>query len=122
MVKKGDIITVNQPNVSNTYFVDQVLEEEKCCLVYHPNFPDVFLKKPLTEINKVQANLKNSTEKCLDFSKAFRKYLDYNSSVKLDSLMLYHTVYKRLSPRQKRELSIMCGMIANIYCQHYYNS
>lgn len=114
MIKIGDIVTVQLDNLnaSNTFLVKHI--DTKSALLYHPLFPSILIEKPINEINKVSANLKDSTERSLDFVKKNIGYLDYNSSADLDALCLYFVVKRKLTPKQKRSLSNMAGRIAAI--------
>lgn len=114
-IQPGDIVTLNFENLvsSNTYIVDTVLTS-KTFLLKHPLFPKVLLKAQLHELNIVGANLKDSTERSLDFANNNKKYLDYNTIADLEALCIYFVIKRKLTPKQKQVLSTICGIIASI--------
>ena len=111
---KGKIVTIDFKNqtVSNTYLVHKVLEDT--CLLTHPLFPECLIEKPTRLLDQVAPNIKDSTEKCLDFSTQNKKSLDHNSLGDLDALCAYFVVRRQLTPKQKQTLSCICGNIAEI--------
>ena len=112
-IKPKDLVTVQlDTDVSNTYIVHKIIDGE--ALLHHPLSPEVFILKPLEQLNKVAPNIKSSTERSLDFALYHSKYLDHNSFADLEALSLFYVVRKRLTPRQKNILSSMCGTIACI--------
>lgn len=117
-LKIGDIVTVSFDNLvsSNTFIVKDFNQNE--ALLYHPLFPSVYIKEELNNLNLVAPNIKDSTERGLDFANANRKYLDYNTIADLESLCLYFVVKRKLTPRQKFSLANMCGTIAS----HMFNN
>lgn len=121
-MKTGDLVTLKlDSDASNTYVVVHYLVGKDEYLLEHPTIPGVCISKPREQLNTVQAQLKNSTEKCLDYVKENRDYLGYNDKIQLEELFLYHVVNKKFSPRQKQELATLCGIVANIYCNHDIN-
>ena len=118
-MKVGDIVTLSlEGDASNTYRIVEHLAASDEFILTHPMTPKVCIVRPREQLNTVQANLKNAIEKCLDYVKENQQYLGYNDKIQLEELCLYHVVYKKFSPRQKQELAALCGIIANIYCQH----
>ena len=112
-IKPQDLVTVQLENdVSNTYIVYKVMDDE--ALLYHPLSPEVYIIRKTEQLNKVAPNIKDSTERALDFALFYSKYLDYNSLADLEALSLFYVVRKKLTPKQKNILSAMCGMIACI--------
>ena len=111
---KDNIVTFHfeNPNVSNTYLVFKDLGAT--LLLYHPLFPECLIEKQKTEINKNVPNLKDSTERCLDFSKTNSKYFDYNTLAELEALCLYYVIRRSLTFKQKQILSNICGKVATI--------
>lgn len=110
--KVGEIVTVPLKNqtVSNTFIVDTDLGTE--VLVRHPLAKECFLKFEKTALNTVVANLKDSTERNLDFSRRHQSILDKDSIEDLDALCLSFIVKRKLTPRQKQILSKLNGYIA----------
>lgn len=116
-IKKGDLVTIPlQPNnaASNVFQVARKLDGES--VLNHPLFPDCYIIKNDDELNQAAASMKNHTEKCLEYASKYKKYLDYETSIDLESLCLYFTINRKLSPKQKKALSNICGKIATIYC------
>lgn len=113
-IQTGDVVTIPFENLvsSNTFIVDTVVGDD--ALLYHPLFPKILVKEQVVKLNKVQANLKDSTERSLDFANNNKKYLDYNTTADLESLCTYFVVRRKLTPRQKSLLSSICGKIAGI--------
>ena len=113
-IKKDDIVTKAFENLaaSNTYIVASIDGEN--AFLYHPLYPQIFIKEKVNELNHVQANLKDSTEKSLDFANKNRNLLDYNTQGDLDALCAYFVVSRKLTSRQKQLLSNTCGIIAAI--------
>ena len=112
-IKVHDIVTISFDNLvsSNTFKVKDIIEDE--ALLFHPLFPTVFVKKKLSECNLIAPNLKDSTERGLDFANSNKEYLDYNTIADLESLCLYFVIRRKLTPRQKFTLAKMCGTIAS---------
>lgn len=119
-IKKGDIVTKSFDNVvsSNTYIVDEVIidnsDETSDALLIHPLFPDILVRAKFSELNKVAPNVKDSTERSLDFASNNKKFLDYNTVADLEALCVYFVVRRKITPRQKHMLSSICGTIASI--------
>lgn len=113
-ITKNDIVTCPFDNSvsSNTFVVDEVVGST--AILKHPLLPEVLVRKNLADLNKVGPNLKDSTERSLDFAKNNIKYLDYNTSADLEALCLYFVFKRKLTPRQKGTLSNTCGFIASI--------
>lgn len=115
-MNKGDLVTIpleENNTASNTYIVHAVLEDE--CILSHPLNPDVLIAKPKAILNSVAANMKDSTERSLNFAQKKSKYLDHNTIVDIESLTLYFIVNRKLSARQKSTLSNICGNLASIH-------
>lgn len=115
-MQKGDIVTVeleSNNNSSNTYQVDAVLGEK--AILSHPLSPLIHLFKDVKDLNKVAAQMKDSTERSLMYAFKNKSYLDYNTVADLESLGFYFIVYRRLTSRQKSVLSNICGTISSIY-------
>lgn len=123
MFKKDDLVTVQLDETnkaSNTYIVlGHIVDDEgdatDAVALYHPLHPKCFIIKHISELNKVQANLKDSTERSLEFSMKFQDYLDHNSKGDLEALRLYFVVHRKLTNRQKNNLANICGTIASIH-------
>jgi len=116
-IKQGDLVTIQldkNNTSSNVFKVARKLDDE--CLLNHPLFPDCYIIKKDTDLNQTGPVLKSHTERCLEYAVKFKKHLDYETTAELDSLCLYFTITRSLSPKQKKELSNICGKIASIYC------
>ena len=117
-MKKGDIVTIPlEPNnnASNTYIVYEVLDQ--VALLRHPLNDDILIAKPLPVINTVAANVKDSMERGINFILQNKEIFDYNSLADLEAIILYFIVHRKMSNRQKRTISNLCGVIA----EHYFN-
>lgn len=110
----GDIVTLQFGKLksSNTFLIKDIDNSE--VLLYHPLVPDVYVKEALSKLNLVSANLKDSTERSLDFVKQHTDSLDHNAVADLEAMCMYFVVKRKLTPRQKRNLSQMCGKLASI--------
>lgn len=111
-IQKNSIVTVDLNNSSsNTFIVDTV--EQDSVLLSHPLAPGILIRVSNDQINKTSANLKDSLERGIDYANANRQYLDYNTSADLDSLGMYFTLKRKLTPSQKQVLANICGVIAS---------
>lgn len=110
----GDIVTLQFGKLksSNTFLIKDLGDDE--ALLYHPLAPNVYIKEDVNKLNLVSANLKDSTERSLDFVKQHIESLDHNSVADLEAMCLYFVIKRKLTPRQKRNLSQMCGKLASI--------
>lgn len=110
----GEVVTVKFENAvsSNAYIVDSDCGDT--VLLKHPLFPSCLLRLNKDVLDLVSPNVKDSTERSLDFAKINQKYLDYNTLADHEALCLYFVVRRKLTPRQKNLLSNMCGSIAAI--------
>lgn len=118
-MKPGDIVTVELEETnkaSNTYLVEAI-DGDKAFLT-HPLSPKVFISKKKSELNRVAANLKDSTERAIEFSMKNSNYLDYNTKSYVDALAMVFVVSRKLSNKQKKDLSDICGCIASIKLDH----
>jgi hypothetical protein len=97
-------------DASNTFIVDTV--EEETLLLSHPLTDGILIRVPKSRVNNVAANIKNSTERSIDFANQHRKYIPQPNLHDLDSIGLYFAIYRKLSPLQKKTISNMCGLIA----------
>ena len=111
----GEVVTVRFDDAvsSNAYLVDSD-DGEGTVLLKHPLFPSCLLRFPKSDLDQVAPNVKDSTERSLDFANANAKYLDYNTLADHEALCLYFVVRRKLTPRQKNLLSNICGQIAGI--------
>lgn len=110
----GDIVTVKFDNVvsSNTYIVDSDCGDT--ALLFHPLFPHCLLRYKKDVLDVVSPNVKDSTERSLDFIRKSSSFLDYNTVADHEALCMYFVVRRKLTPRQKSILSNICGTIASI--------
>ena len=114
-MKPGDIVTVEleeNNKASNTYKIEAIVGED--AFLFHPLNPRLFVKKPIRELNKVAANLKDSTERAIEFAVQKADYLDYNTKAYLESIIMAFVTNRKLSNNQKKDLSDICGFIASI--------
>ena len=112
-LKEGDIVTLDfNSDVSNTLEIHKIVDNH--AYLNHPLSPDIFIKKELSTLNKVSPNVKDSTERSLDFVKTNKEYLDYNNKLDLESLCISFIVNRKLTPKQKKILSDLSGKIAEI--------
>lgn len=112
---KNDVVTVRFENTvsSNAYLVDTD-DGNDSVLLKHPLFPECLLRLNRADLDLVAPNVKDSTERSLDFANSNQKYLDYNTLADHEALCLYFVVRRKLTPRQKKLLSDICGSIASI--------
>lgn len=119
MYKKDELVTVQLEDMnkaSNTYIVYGEIGDE--VILYHPLHPKCLIAKSKDELNKVQANLMDSTERSLLFCLKYQEYLDHNIKGDLEALRLYFVLHRSLTNRQKNTLANICGTIASI---HFHN-
>lgn len=111
-IQKNTIVTVDLNNSSsNTFLVDTV--EEHTVLLSHPLAPGILIRVEKGKINRTGANIKDSIERGIDYANSNRHLLDYNTSSDLDSLCIYFTLKRKLTPSQKQVLANICGVIAS---------
>lgn len=112
--KPDEIVTVKFDNAvsSNTYVVDS--DSGDTVLLKHPLFPHCLLRYGKERLDLVSPNVKDSSERALDFVNKNASYLDYNTLADHEALCLYFVVRRKLTPRQKSLLSNVCGVIASI--------
>lgn len=112
-ILKNDIVTVELDNdTSNTFIVDTV--EGETLLLTHPLASGVLIRVPLDQVNKASAKIKDSTERGIDYANANKKYVDYNTGADLESIAIYFTLKRKLTPRQKQTLANICGVVASV--------
>lgn len=112
--ESGEVVTVKFENAvsSNAYVVDK--DDGDTVLLKHPLFPSCLLRYAKSDLDLVAPNVKDSSERSLDFANVNAKYLDYNTLADHEALCLYFVVRRKLTPRQKQFLSNTCGSIAAI--------
>lgn len=111
MIQKGSIVTVDLVNSSsNTFIVDTV--EESTVLVTHPLAKDILMRVAKDKVDTTSANIKDSSERGIDYANQNRQYLDYNSTSDLEAIGIYFALKRKLTPGLKRLLSGICGVIA----------
>ncbi len=111
-IQKDEVVTVNLPTGTNTFIIDTV--EEDSVLVKHPLSGELLLRVSKKNLNRTNANVKDSTERCIDYANANKKFLDYNTSGDLESVGIYFVLKRKLTPRQKQTLANICGVIASV--------
>lgn len=123
MFKKDDLVTVQldeNNKASNTYIVVGHLADmsegvDNTMVLMHPLHKDCMILRKESELNKVQANIKDSTERSLEFAWKNQDNLDHNMKGDLEALRLYFVVNRSLTNRQKTQLANITGTIAAIY-------
>lgn len=111
--EKNSIVTVDLgSSASNTFIVDTI--EDNTVLLSHPLSKGLLLRVSKGIVNKSPANIKDSSERCIDYANYNRNLLDYNTSEDLDSVGMYFAVKRKLTPRQKQTLANICGIIASV--------
>lgn len=117
-LKPGDVVTVKHDDgnteASNTYIIDGLLPNNDVLLMHPLSGPNVLIRVTPDKINIVAANIKDSSERALDFARKQTKYLDYNKAAEIEALALYYVVNRKLTSRQKNGLSAINGYIASI--------
>lgn len=112
-LQKNSIVTVDLGNQSsNTFLVDTV--EQESALLSHPLARGVLIRVALDKINTTSANIKDSSERGIDYANANKNLLDYNTQGDLESVGIYFALKRRLTPRQKQTLANICGIIASV--------
>jgi hypothetical protein len=112
-IQKNSIVTVDLGNQSsNTFLVDTV--EENTVLLTHPLAKGLLIRVDKNKLNTTATNLKDSSERCIDYANANKSYLDYNTSLDLEAIGIYFALRRKLTPRQKQTLSNICGIIASV--------
>lgn len=119
MIKEGHLVTIKQDknhDVSNTYIVVRVFDDS--VLLEHPLAPKCLLLKGREEVDVDLALMKSPVEKCLDYASKGRINLGYTGQADLDSLCYYYVLNKKITPKQRHEISLMCGKLAAIELCH----
>ena len=110
-IRKGKIVTLDLSNsASNTFLVDT--DEGETILLTHPMASGVLIRVQRESLDLVGANLKDSTERCIDYANINKKYLDYNMVCDVEAIGMYFMVKRKLTPQLKSVLSNVCGKIA----------
>ena len=118
MFKKDDLVTIrlkDNVNASNTYIVAGILKDEPVAILYHPLHPSCLIARNFAELNKIQANGKDATERLLEFALIRQDELDHNMRGDLEALRLFYVINKTLTNHQKSQLSAIAGNLASIY-------
>lgn len=117
-LKTGDVVTVKHDDsnteASNTYIIDTVISDNELLLSHPLSGSNVLIRVTSDKINVVAANIKDSSERALDFARKNTKYLDYNKVAEIEALALYYVVNRKLTSKQKNGLSAINGYIASI--------
>lgn len=112
-LKPDDIVTFEiTKGASNTFILDGVLDG--VAYLRHPLNKECVVKALRCDLNQIASVLKDDTERCLDFAKNNKEYLDFNTVGDLDALCLYFVYKRQLTPKQKSTVSNICGIIASI--------
>ena len=114
---QNDVVTVQMGATvaSNVFKVDT--DEGPTALLTHPLMPGhVLIRVDKSLINTVVSNLKDSTERCIDYANMNKDLLDYNTLGDIQSISILFALRRNLTPRQKQILANICGVIASIKC------
>lgn len=113
MHKSGDYVTLNlNSKASNTFiYKGQISENE--AILSHPLGGDTCILAPVRDLNTVNPNLKDSTERSLDYVNRNKRCLDYNSKMDLECLSIYFASKRKLSPNMKKVLANLSGIVAS---------
>jgi len=110
---KNSIVTVNMGNSSsNTFIVDT--DEGDTVLLTHPLAKGLLMRVPKDKVDVSAPNIKDSTERCIDYANNNKSYLDYNTVGDLESVGTHFAFKRQLTPRQKQTLANICGVIASV--------
>lgn len=109
------VTAINNNGESNVYSLYKDLGEE--VLLSHPLASGVLILKKKKEIDLVTATQKSPYERCLDYLKAKKHLLDYDSEAVVNSLCLYFVVHKKFTPKLKNQIARLSGIPANIEFQ-----
>ena len=117
-LKEGDLVTVDHANsqMSNTYVVVSVLDDR--VFLRHPLAPECLIERNSKDLDNDLAVLKPSLEKCLEYAKKNSNMLGYTAKADLEALCFYYVVKKTITPKQRNELSHICGKLAAIELEH----
>ena len=111
-IDKNTVVTVEMNNnSSNTFVVDT--DEGDTVLLTHPLASGVLMRVSKDKVNTTAPNIKDSTERGIDYANSNKQYLDYNTAADLESLAIYFTLKRQLTPRQKQTLANIRGVIAS---------
>jgi len=112
-ITTGQIVTYDfSTENSNTFYVHTVLKGE--AILFHPLKPKVFKIVPIDQLNLVPAKLKSNLDRMFDLVHLNEKSLDYENSTIFDMLSYYYIQNRKLSNRQKKNLSDLTGKVAAI--------
>lgn len=118
-IKEGDLVTISlgeYQTVSNTYRVAKKLDVE--CVLQHPLAPECYIIKKDEELNNAFPSAQNQIEKCLFFAKKNSNVLGYTMIGNLEALCFYFVIKKTFTPRQRVELTNICGKIASVLLEN----
>jgi hypothetical protein len=114
-IKEGDLVTVSlneHSDVSNTYLVFKKLDGQS--ILSHPLAPECLIIKDDFELNQDFPSMQSQLEKSLTFAKKNRNELGYTMARDLDALCFYFVIRKEFTPKQRRDLSNICGKISSV--------
>ena len=112
-VDKNTVVSLNiNTYASNTFVVDT--DEGTTLLLTHPLCPNILIRAWKADVNVVNANIKDSTERCIDYVLANKSFLDYHTGEDVQSLGLIFALKRKLTPKQKQLLANISGQIAAI--------
>lgn len=112
ILAKNSIVTIEMNNnSSNTFIVDT--DEGETVLLTHPLASGVLMRVAKDKVNTTAPNIKDSTERGIDYANSNKEILDYNTAADLESLAIYFTLRRKLTPSQKQTLANICGVVAS---------
>lgn len=109
---RGAVVTLEMkdPDCSNVWLVESDLGEH--VLLQHPLSPKCLIRAHKELLDKVSPNVKDSSERALDFVNMNSQHLDFNTFADFEAISLYFVVKRKLTPNQKKLLANMGGTIA----------
>jgi hypothetical protein len=117
-LKENDVVTLDlgkNSKLSNAYHIHRKLDGES--ILSHPLAPQCLIIKKDSELNTVLGHGKSTHQRCLEYVKRNKQYLSYHDKCEIDALCLYFVVYKNTTPQHRHSVSLLCEVIAKIYCQ-----
>jgi len=113
MVKILDVVTITTIGTLESSSMNLCELSPNQVLVTHPLHPKVFLVEENERLNLKPFSPVGPIEKALNFIKSYEKLFNYVDLVDYESIVLYFIVNKRISNRQKGQISTLCGIIAD---------
>lgn len=114
-IKPNDYVTIElnlNSAAANVCIVDSIVGDT--AYLYHPLFPECFIRRPLAELNKHPVRTKDPNQKCLQYIRRNENLLSYIKRQELDALCLNFVVRRELTPKQLQTMAALCGDVARI--------